>query len=63
MPHREYTFDRVILLLLFALFLLLSPLIEWWAADDSPWYLPYLLWLVLIALGFAVQRHLQRNDV
>ncbi|MFQ5756864.1 MAG: hypothetical protein ACE5H7_12370 [Acidiferrobacterales bacterium] len=42
--------DRVILLFLFALFLLVSPLLGWWASDESPWYLPYLMWLVLIVL-------------
>jgi hypothetical protein len=50
--------DRVILLLLFALFLLLSPLVEWWAADDSPWFAPYLIWALLIALIFGLRRHL-----
>ncbi len=42
--------DRVILLFLFALFLLISPMLGWWASDESPWYLPYLMWLFLIAL-------------
>jgi hypothetical protein len=53
-------YDRVILLLLFALFLLLSPIIKWWAADDSPWYAPYLIWALLIALTFRLRRHLDR---
>ncbi|MDH5785556.1 MAG: hypothetical protein OEZ16_08105 [Chromatiales bacterium] len=53
--------DRVILLLLFALFLLLSPLLAWWAADDSPWYAPYLVWALLIALTYMVRRHLTRK--
>lgn len=71
-PHREVGesatqggraepgYDRVILLLLFALFLLLSPIIEWWAADASPWYAPYLIWALLIALTFWLRRHLER---
>lgn len=54
--------DRVILLLLFALFLLLSPLTEWWAADDSPWYAPYLLWALLIALTWRLRRYLVRHS-
>jgi len=57
----EPGFDRVILLLLLALFLLLSPLTEWWAADDSPWYAPYLLWALLIALTFWLRRTLERH--
>jgi O-antigen/teichoic acid export membrane protein len=56
--------DRVILLFLFALFLLVSPLVGWWAGDDSPWYLPYLLWLLLIVLAaWVVQRGSTHHDV
>ena len=55
----EPLYDRVILLLLLALFLLLSPIVEWWAADDSPWYAPYLLWALLIALTFWLQRRVR----
>lgn len=57
----EPGFDRVILLLLFALFLLLSPIVEWWAADDSPWYAPYLIWALLIALTYALRRTITRH--
>jgi len=44
--------DKVLLLFLFALFLLVSPLLQWWAADASPWYLPFLIWLGIIALAY-----------
>ena len=54
--------DRVILLFAFALFLLVSPLLVWWASDDSPWYLPYLLWLVIIVLTAWWQRR-KTDDV
>jgi uncharacterized membrane protein YoaK (UPF0700 family) len=57
----EPGYDRVILLLLFALFLLLSPIIEWWAADDSLWYTPYLIWALLIALTFWLRRTINRH--
>jgi hypothetical protein len=41
-----------------------SPLVRWWAADDSPWYLPYLLWLLLIVLAaWVVQRGGSHHDV
>lgn len=59
----EIQLDKVILLFLFALFLLLSPLINWWAADDSPWYAPYLIWLSIIFLAFILQRRSRRNAV
>ncbi len=55
--------DKVILLFAFALFLLLSPLLVWWASDDSPWYLPYLLWLMIIVLAAWVQRRNRTDDV
>ncbi len=57
----EGLLDRVVLLFLFALFLLLSPLREWWAADDSPWYAPYLIWALIIALSFWLRRQLLRH--
>lgn len=55
--------DRVIILFLFALFLLLSPLLNWWAADDSPWYAPYLIWGTLILLTWRLRRRLDRHDL
>jgi len=63
--HREHEqrLDRVIILFLFALFLLLSPIMLWWAADDSPWYSPYLIWALLIVLTYRLQRYLKRHDL
>ena len=58
--EHEGLLDRVILLFLFALFLLLSPIINWWAADTSPWYAPYLIWGGLILLIWLLQRKLAR---
>ena len=55
--------DKVILLFAFALFLLVSPLLVWWASADSPWYLPYLLWLVIIVLAAWLQRRTRTDDV
>ncbi len=52
----ERQLDRIIGLFLFALFLLVSPAVERWAADDSAWYTPYLLWLGLIAAMYWLQR-------
>ena len=57
----EPVYDRVILFLLFALFLLRSPIINWCAADDSPWYAPYLIWSLLIALTYWLQRYITRH--
>lgn len=62
-PDSDGRFDRVLLLLVFALFLLLSPLKQWWAADDSGWFLPYILWLGVIVLAFLVQRRRDRHEL
>lgn len=51
----DISLDKVILLLLLALFLLVSPLLHWWARDDAPWYLPYLIWLLLIGITWWLQ--------
>ncbi len=52
--------DSVLLLALLALLLFASPLMTWWARDTSPWYLPYLLWLLVIFIGGWLQ--LRRGD-
>jgi hypothetical protein len=61
--EHEPLLDRVIILFLLALFLLLSPFTEWWAADDSPWYTPYLIWGILILLSWRLRRHLERHEL
>jgi hypothetical protein len=48
-PDSSNRVDSV-LLLLFAFFLFLSPFTVWWSSHTRLWYLPYLLWLGLIAL-------------
>lgn len=55
--------DRIFLFMLFAVFLLASPAVSWWAADDSPWYLLYLLWLLLIIVGALLFRHRDRHEL
>ena len=52
--------DSVILLALLALLLFASPLTGWWARDTNPWYLPYMLWLLIILIGAWL--HLRRDD-
>jgi fatty acid desaturase len=55
--------DSTVLLFLFALFVLVSPVLLLWATVRSPWYLPYLLWLVVIALIAWVSRSSGDHDV
>jgi hypothetical protein len=54
--------ELVIAQLLLALLLFASPLMEWLARADSSWYLPYLLWGVVIIIAFLYQR-MHRHDI
>ncbi len=40
-----------VLLFLFSLFLLASPFAGWWMQLPAPWYVVYLLWLLIIGLS------------
>lgn len=46
----------IILLLVFALFLLASPFFRWWAISQRSWYLPYLAWAGIILLIYFSRR-------
>lgn len=59
---RENFLDRVLLLFLLALLLFASPLVDRWATAGSPWYLPYLLWLLLIIAMWRLQRRAPRES-
>lgn len=48
--------DRVLLSFIFALLLLVSPLLLLWAGPLSPWYTPFVLWAVIIMLAFILER-------
>lgn len=55
--------DYTLIALMFVLMLLLSPLIEFWAALDAPWYSPYLVWLIAIFVTWFLQRKLKKYDL
>ena len=56
-PHeRERQIDKTLLLGLFILLLFTTPILAWWGKPDSPWYLPYLLWLGIILIIAWVHR-------
>ncbi len=50
-----------VLLFLFALFLIASPFATWWMQLPAPWYVPYLLWLLIIGLSWNVVRRTRRH--
>jgi len=57
-PGRPLT--SLVLVFLFGLMMYATPFLTWWAVEDSPWYLPYLIWLFIIALVAFAQ--LRRGD-
>lgn len=61
-PHQDSSPGAYsVLIFLFGLFLLASPFATWWMSAVLPWYVPFLLWLVLIALSAALARSLARR--
>jgi hypothetical protein len=49
-PPPERQLDRTLALGLLVLLLLSAPIMIWWTSPDSPWYIPYLLWLIIIVV-------------
>ena len=50
--------DASVLIALLGILFFGPPLIDWWVSEDNPWYLPYLLWLIIILLaGLIHLRH------
>ena len=47
--------DIVAILTLLGLFLFASPFTNWWAQAAFPWYFPFVLWGLLIALVVVTQ--------
>jgi fatty acid desaturase len=62
-PDNERQTERALLLTLLALFLFASPFTLWWAAAGSPWFLPYLLWLLIILAGAWLGLWQRRHDL
>lgn len=51
------------LLLIFLLLFIFSPsLISWVLSAHGAWYRPYLIWLVVIAIAYFVQRSMVKPD-
>ena len=51
------------LLAMFTLFLFATPLTLWWASPAHPWFLPYLLWLLVIVLGAVINYRFSGHDL
>ena len=48
--------EAVILLLIFAVFLLASPFFNWWATAARLWLLPFVIWAGVILLIYLLYR-------
>jgi H+/Cl- antiporter ClcA len=62
LPHSKPRQDHTLILLLFAVFVLVSPIKAIWAGAAAPWYAPFLVWGGLIAMTFWRERR-ERRDV
>ena len=60
-PGRQY--ERTILLALLALFLFASPFTGWMASGQHAWFLPYLLWLLIILIGAWLHYRFRNHDL
>jgi|HigsolmetaAR203D_1030402.scaffolds.fasta_scaffold26208_2 hypothetical protein len=61
--HDNGAVTESVALLLLALFLLTSPFALWWIALTPPWYLPYLIWLAIIALIALLARRMRGHEL
>jgi len=55
--------EITVVVLLIALLILLPPLLRLWVSIDSPWFLPYLVWMAIIGLSYWLQRLLRKHAV
>ncbi|MCU7852988.1 MAG: UTP--glucose-1-phosphate uridylyltransferase [Candidatus Thiodiazotropha sp. (ex Monitilora ramsayi)] len=60
-PPPERQLDRTLALGLLIILLLSAPVMIWWTSFDSPWYVPYLLWLAIIV--FIAMIHRRHHDL
>ena len=71
LPHRDMAKDvrnlkhteLTVIAVLLVIVLFVSPLTEYWAALDAPWYSPYLVWSVAILISWLLQRFLKKHEV
>lgn len=47
----DQSLDKSILLALLTIFFFASPFTQWWGSSELPWFVPYLVWLLIIVLG------------
>ena len=60
--HNTRVVERTVIALWIVLLLFLSPVSQIWAALDAPWYSPYLVWAIAIAISWYLQRDINRHE-
>jgi len=61
--RNNFRIERTLIMLALIILLFVSPLTEFWAALDAPWFSPYLIWLVAIILSWSLQRSLRKHGI
>ncbi len=61
LPPQQQGFSALLIILL-ALVMIASPLLQWWSGSGSPWYIPYLLWGGIIALIAVLNLNLHKRN-
>lgn len=62
-PNNPSFIELTLIALGLALMLIISPLTDWWASINAPWYSPYLIWAVAIIISWLLQRHLNKDEL
>ena len=62
-PDSDKYLDAVVVIFVCAAFLFISPFLLVWSVPAAPWYLPYLLWAVVILFAGIVQRLRHRHEL
>ena len=58
--HKNLTQSELtVIAILFIIVLFVSPLTEFWASLDAPWYSPYLVWSIAIFISWLLQRYIR----
>ena len=62
-PDNGRYLNLVLVAFLVAVFLFASPFYLLWMAPETPWYVPYLIWLGVIVMTGIVQRWRGRDGL
>jgi hypothetical protein len=62
-PDNGKYLNLVLVTFLVAVFVFASPFYLLWMAPDTPWYVPYIIWLAVIVMAGAVQLWRGRHEL